>query len=271
MVHKPRPLLLYFAQASLGRGSESGAVLSETLARPAIAIALFGLATSVLSGEARAAGAAYVVDTAEVSEPGACKVESWASAASNRDFFAATSPTCVVNMFRPVELSSQFSRSRAEQEWATTAVPKIKTNLVPSAIGSWGIAISGTAAYDFTTQQNTALAITVPATMRLSNVVRVNLNAGWLWDRGAEQHYATYGVGIDWRTPDNVWTLTAEVFGELGARQDAIGVTEPRFQIGLRWRPVDEFNVDLIYGRNIYGENANWITLATVFRFNADK
>ena len=59
-----------------------------------------------------------------------------------------------------------------------------------------------------------------------------------------------------------------EVFGQLGARQDAIGVTEPRFQVGLRWRPIDDFNIDLIYGRNIYGENANWITLATVVRFH---
>jgi hypothetical protein len=68
--------------------------------------------------------------------------------------------------------------------------------------------------------------------------------------------------------PDNVGTLTAEVFGQLGVRQDAIGVTEPRFQVGLRWRPLEEFSVDPIYGSNIYGENANWITLATVFRFN---
>jgi hypothetical protein len=245
--------------------------LSRASARTAIATALISLAASALSGEARAAGAAYVVDTAEVGEPGSCKVESWASAASNHDFLAATSPACVVNVFRPVELSSQFSRARADEEWATAAAPKVKTNLVPSAIGSWGIAISGTATYDFTAQQNTALAITIPATLRLSNVVRINLNAGWQWDRVAEQHYATYGAAIDWRTPDNVWTLTAEVFGQLGARQDAIGVTEPRFQVGLRWRPIDEFNVDLIYGRNIYGENANWITLATVFRFNAGK
>jgi len=74
----------------------------------------------------------------------------------------------------------------------------------------------------------------------VNNVVRINLNAGWQWDRVAEQHYATYGAGIDWRAPDNVWTLTAEVFGQLGARQDAIGVTEPRFQVGLRRRPIDE-------------------------------
>ncbi|HET7804910.1 MAG TPA: hypothetical protein VFL53_11755 [Pseudolabrys sp.] len=92
--------------------------------------------------EALAAGAAYVVDTAEVSEPGACKVESWASAAGNHDFLAATSPACVVNIFRPVEQSTQFSRARADEEWATAAAPKIKTNLVPTAIGSWGFAIS---------------------------------------------------------------------------------------------------------------------------------
>ena len=235
------------------------------------AVVLMGVAVTAAlwSSEARAAGAAYAVDTAEVGDPVNCKVETWVSTASNHDFFAATTPTCVLPLFRPVEFSTQFSRSRAEEEWASAAIPKLKTNLVPSAIGSWGIALSGAAAYDLNTHENTALFATVPATLRLSNVVRVNLNAGWQWDRLADQHYATYGVGADWRTPDNVWTVTAEMFGQLGARQDAIGVTEPRFQLGLRWRPVDEFNMDLIYGRNLAGENANWITFATVVRFKA--
>jgi hypothetical protein len=226
------------------------------------------MAAALLPGEARAAGAAYAVDTAEVGEPGNCKVESWTSLASNHDFFAATVPTCVVNVFRPVEASVQLSRARADEEWSSAATPKLKTNLVPSAIGSWGVALSGAASYDLSTHQNTALFATIPATLRLSNVVRINLNGGWQWDRVADRHYVTYGAGIDWRTPDNVWTLTAELFGQLGARQEAIGVTEPRFQLGLRWRPVDRFNVDLIYGRNIAGENANWLTLATVVRFS---
>src|SRR4029079_9200900 len=143
-------------------------------------------------------------------------------AASNHDFLAATSPACVVNMFRPFELSSQFSRARADTEWATAAAPKIKTNLVPTAVGSWGFAISGTATYDLTAQQNTALAITVPATLRLSSVVRINLNAGWQWDRVAGQHYATYGAGIDWRTAAHVWTLTGEGFGQRGAPTEGV-------------------------------------------------
>jgi hypothetical protein len=204
-----------------------------------------------------------------VSEVGACKVESWASAASNHDFIAAVSPTCVVDFGRPVEASTQITRARTADEWTSGATPKLKTNIVPTAIGEWGFALSGQAGYDLKTATNSALAVTVPATLRLSNVARINLNAGWLWDRAAEQHYASYGAGFDLRTPDNVWTWTAEVFGVAGRETDTRSVTQPRFQTGIRWRPVDEFNIDLIYGRNIAGEGANWITLATVIRFKA--
>lgn len=237
--------------------------------RKAVVIACVAAVAALHPRDATAAGAAYAVDTAEVSEPGACKVESWISLAANHDVFAATTPTCVLGLFRPIEFSTQISRARADEEWTTTLTPKLKTNLEPSAIGHWGFAVSAQASYDTITRQNTALFVTVPATLRLSEVVRINLNAGWQWDRVADLHYATYGAGLDWRTPDNVWTLTAEVFGQLGAVQDVASLVQPRFQLGLRWRPVDRFNMDLIYGRNITGENSNWITLATVVRVKA--
>jgi hypothetical protein len=218
--------------------------------------------------QARAAGAAYQVDTAEVSEPGSCKVESWVSSADNRDLIASVAPACVVNVFRPVEISAQFSRTRSDGEWGTGAAPKLKTNLVPTALGSWGFAISAIASYDLITKENTAFSVTVPATLRVSNVVRINLNAGWQRDRILNHDYFTYGAGFDWRTPDNVWTITGEVFGQIGAAEaEDRGSVDPRFQLGLRYRPVDAFNVDLIYGRNLTGERANWITLATVVRF----
>jgi hypothetical protein len=35
----------------------------------------------------------------------------------------------------------------------------------------------------------------------------------------------------------------------------------------VRYRPNEIFSVDVIYGRNITGENANWITLGTTIRF----
>jgi hypothetical protein len=223
-------------------------------------------ATVGFSAEGRAAGAAYQVDTAEVSEVGSCKVESWVSSAANHDVIASVSPACVVSVGRPVELSAQFSRFRADDDWGSGVLPKIKTNIIPTAIGSWGVAISATAAYDLINRETAALAVTVPATLRVSNVVRINLNAGWQLDRTTNRNYLTYGAGFDWRTPDNVWTLTGEVFGQAGVAEEP-GVVQPRFQLGLRYRPVDQFNVDLIYGRNLAGERANWITLATVVRF----
>ena len=206
----------------------------------AVATAVCVVAATVgFSTQAHAAGAAYQVDTAEVSEAGSCKVESWVSSAGNHDVIASVSPACVVSMFRPVEVSAQFTRSRADGEWDTGVSPKVKTNIVPTAIGSWGFAISATASYDLITKENTALFVTVPATLRVSNVVRINLNVGWQLDRTTDHNYFTYGAGFDWRTPDNVWTLTGEVFGQAGAAWTSRALIEPRFQLGLRYRPVD--------------------------------
>ncbi len=224
-------------------------------------------AAIVTSSHARAAGAAYAVDTSEVSAEGSCKIETWLSWASNHDFTGVANPSCVVNVGRPVEFSAQISRSHAADEWTTGIAPKAKTKLIPSAIGSFGLAISGQVFYDLITHENTAVNVNVPATLRLSEVVRINVNGGWQWDRILDRHYLTYGLGVDWRTPDNVYTFTAEVFGQAGAAQAVSTVTQPRFQTGLRWRPIDIFSIDFIYGRNVYGENANWFTVATTIRF----
>ncbi len=229
---------------------------------------------------AHAAGGAYQVDTAEVSEAGKCKVEGWVSGASNRDGFSAVAPACVVDVFRPVEVSTQFNRARASDAWASGATPKLKTNLIPTAIGAWGIAASTQASYDLSTGYNTALYATAPATLRLNDTARINLNAGWQWDRLLDRHDLTYGAGFDLRTPNNVWILTGEIFGQLAATRAAIvideappavTIVEPRAQLGLRWRPVDAFGMDLIYGRNLQGENANGITLVTTVRFEVGK
>ena len=223
-------------------------------------------ATIALPRLARAAGGAYQVDTSDVTA-GACKVESWVSSAANRDVIAAVNPACAFAMLRPVEFGMQMTRTRTDDEWSSGMTPKIKANLVPSGIGTFGIAVSTTAGFDPNSRENTSLAFTAPLTMRLSEDVRINLNAGWLLDRTVERHYFTYGASIDWRTHDNLYTFTAEVFGQSGAAEES-SVIRPRFQAGVRWRPIDEFSIDVIYGHNIAGENANWITIDTVIRFS---
>jgi len=230
-----------------------------------LAIAAFAC---VMSARAHAAGTAYGTDTAEVGEVGNCKIESWMSWASNQDFLAITNPSCIVDLSRPVEISAQFQRARSDDEWGSSIAPKFKTNLLPTAIGRFGVAVAGGAMFDMVSRENTGFFAYVPATLRMSEVMRLNLNAGWLWDRAADQHYFTYAAGVDYRTADNMWTLTAEIFGQLGTA-DTASVTQPRFQLGLRWRPVDQISMDVILGRNITGENANWVTFATAIRFPA--
>jgi hypothetical protein len=213
-----------------------------------------------------AAGSAYVVDTAEVGAPGNCKVESWISWADNHDFIASLTPACVVDFGRPVDVSAQVSRSRADGEWTTTVSPKLKTNIVPTAIGRFGFAFSATATIDTISREATQYQLIVPATLRLSDHVRISLNAGWIHDLVLKESFFAYGAGFDWIV-HGPWIVTGEVFGQTG-RFEALGsIVKPRWQAGLRYRPVDAFSVDLIYGRNITGENANWLTLAATLRF----
>src|SRR6266436_7087531 len=226
-------------------------------------------ATAVLaalaSGDAQAANGAYAVDSADISEVGSCKVESWLSTASNTDFSAVANPSCVVNIFRPVELSLLTNRFRSDGDWSTTIAPKAKTNLVPTGIGRFGFSFYAGGQFDALTGENLSAFAVVPATYRLSETMRINLNGGWLWDRTADRHYLTYGVGFDWKFTETLqWTI--EAFGQAGAAERP-SVVRPRFQTGVRYRPNEIFSVDLIYGHHITGENANWITIGTTIRF----
>jgi len=222
-------------------------------------------AVSMLADDARAANGAYAVDAADISEVGSCKVESWISAATNTDFSAVANPSCAVNIFRPVELSLQTLRSRSDGDWSTTIAPKAKTNIAPTGIGRLGFSFFAGGSFDVLTGENLSAFAVVPATFRLSETMRINFNGGWLWDRTADRHYLTYGLGFDWKFTDVLqWTI--EAFGQAGS-SDIASVVRPRFQTGIRYRPNEIFSVDVIYGRNITGENANWITLGTTIRF----
>jgi hypothetical protein len=217
------------------------------------------------SGEAWAANGAYAVDAADISETGSCKVESWLSTATNTDFSAVANPSCVVNVFKPVEVSLQTVRSRSDGDWSTTIAPKAKWNIVPTGIGKLGLSFYAGGSFDAQTGENLSAFAVVPATFRLSETMRINAIAGWLWDRSVDRHYLTYGVGFDWKFTDTLqWTI--EAFGQAGT-SDVPGVIRPRFQSGVRYRPNEIFSVDVIYGHNITGESANWITIGTTIRF----
>ena len=247
-------------------------VAAAALARsPSVSLHLAALAALVIAAAgphpARAAGTAFGVDTAEVGDPGNCKVEAWTSWANNKDGLGTANPSCIFNTFTPTEVSIQALRARSDDEWSTSLTPKAKFKLVPTSIGSFGFAMATGASFDPKSGDTTAVFAYVPATLRLSEVVRINVNAGWQQDRTTDRHLATYGLGLDWRFTQTL-TLTLETFGVAG-RSETPTETQPRFQAGIRYRPVDRFSLDVIYGRNINGENADWITVGTTIRFDA--
>jgi hypothetical protein len=216
------------------------------------------LTLAVHTGPALAAGGAYAVDDAEVGKPGDCKVEMWGSFADNQNRIGVVQPACVFDIFRPVELSAQFLRFRAEGEWGTDLAIKGKTNIIPVEVGQVGLGFIAGAAFDLLTGDNTAIFATVPLTYQPIEPVKLNLNAGVSWDRIEDRAFFLWGAGIDW-TPAERLMLTAEIFGA--------GQNDPRFQAGIRLTPKEWFDIDLIYGRNITGEDANWITVGLTVRF----
>src|SRR3989442_13355677 len=100
-----------------------------------ILVATAAISSLLAAGDAQAANGAYAVDAADISEVGSCKLESWLSAATNTDFSAVANPSCVVDPFKPVELSLLTNRAKSDGEWSTSIQPKATMNFIPTGIG----------------------------------------------------------------------------------------------------------------------------------------
>lgn len=238
-----------------------------------------------LSSQALAAGGAFAVDDSEIGKVGECKVESWASfmTGSPNDFNGTVSPACVVDLGRPVEVGVAVTRSRGDREWATGGDIKGKTNIVSTDNGPIGIGLVGGYAHDFTASQMAGYFLNVPVTLVVNDTFRINANGGYTHEKHeiGSLDLMFWGGGFEWilysakvQESQRSVTLIGEVFGYAGARAvDAEGEKEsgktrdPRGQLGLRFTPQENFDIDVIYGRNIAGEDDNWVTVGLNLRF----
>lgn len=235
---------------------------------------LLAVAHVLAPASAFAAGGAFAVDDSEIDKPGACKVESWASFAGNHDFIAAVAPACVVKLGIPIEFGAQYQRSRSDSAWGTSGTLKAKTNLIPAEGNAFGLGLSGGTSWNLISGANTGGFINVPITLQLRDSFKINLNTGWMYDTPSKIGYVTWGAGFEWNFVKQV-TLIGEVYGQDGrlvtpdidAAPSNNSVREPRSQLGLRFTPKENVDFDVIWGRNITGENANWVTLGVNLRF----
>lgn len=239
-------------------------------------VLLVFLCSFAAPGTALAAGGAYAVDDSEIGKPGDCKVESWLSHAFNKagDIVATTSPACVVNLGHPVEVGGQYQRTRADTEWGTSAGAKAKTTIISAETNKIGIGLAGAVNFDLLTHQASSYSINVPVTLQITEQFRINVNGGYLHENKGDLDWTTWGVGFEWNFVKPI-TLIAELYGQRGrlaeAEPDAAPTPESirglRSQAGLRFTPQDKVDLDLIYGRNITGENTHWFTIGLNVRF----
>ena len=239
--------------------------------KPVVRLAATFAGLMLMSAAAHAAGGAFLVDDAAVDDPFSCKIESSASMASNQAFLGVTTPACVLPLFKPTEVGVNIIRTRQpDGDWGTGVLPKFKMNILPVETGKFGLAISAGSLFNVLTGEYAASFVNVPVTYTFSESFKVNLNAGWIYERPNDQHFVSYGAGFEW-IPLKHLTLIGEVFGVVTQNPEARTVVDPRFQLGLRITPIDTMDFDVIYGRNIGGENANWITVGLNVRFPAPK
>jgi hypothetical protein len=236
----------------------------------AIVPAAFMLAT-VLSSESTWAAGAFVVEDADVDHPGACKIETWVSAAANGDRIGALNTGCVFDFGHPVEISPKFQRQRSSGVWESDLSLQGKTNILPTGIGRFGVALQGGPEFDLVSGQFSSAFINVPATYQFDERFKIHLNGGVNYERETDRYWLTWGAAFEWKFAEpQPFTLIGEVFGQSG-HSDPLqpGLNEPRAQIGLRYSPIETVDFDVIYGRNVTGETSNWITVGINVRFNA--
>jgi hypothetical protein len=207
-------------------------------------------------------GGAYYVDDAEIGKIGSCEIESWSSFAANGDRIAVFSPACVINPGRPVEVGTNLVDVRFDGREDVLATLTAKTVPIPIGRTGFGLAIAGALIYDPLNQTGSGLILNVPVTFEFNKDFRLNINFGAQYYSGGDPHglFATAGAGVSWTFVPH-WSVISEVFALMGP-----GQTNPRFQTGLRYSPTKDIDCDVIYGRNLLGEGANWITVGLTVR-----
>jgi hypothetical protein len=205
-------------------------------------------------------GGAYYVDDAEIGKVGSCEIETWSSFASNADRISVFSPACVFNLGVPVELGTNIVNTRSDGDPGLPISLTAKTVPLPIGSGPFGLAIAGAVVYDNINHSATGAILNVPITFDFGKTFRFNVNVGAQYNQDPNTLYLTGGAGFSWNFVKQ-WSFISEVFAIVGP-----GQSNPRFQSGIRYSPNKDVDWDVIYGRNLTGEGANWITLALTVR-----
>ncbi|KMT52846.1 hypothetical protein [Pseudomonas fildesensis] len=228
-----------------------------------IGLTLVSLLLIAVFSTAHAAGGSYGVDDGAINAPGACNVDAW-YAANRHDGSThneTLSPACTFSAMPWVQWGAALSRATNTGEGETQISPQLKAQLLSRQDLGLEMAISAGAHFALDRQHAFDGAdFSVPLTWQPWEPLRLNLNAGWThaYNDGEQKHRLTWGTGFEYRVAQSL-TLIAERYGQEGG--DQAWQAGPRFHVG------QFVDVDLVVGRSLIGDRAQWLTTGATVRF----
>lgn len=228
-----------------------------------IGVSLGAVLLIALFSKAHAAGGAYVVDDGAINAPGECNVDAWYSADrhAGSTHNATLSPACTFSAMPWMQWGATLSRAADAGTGETQVSPQVKAQLLSREDLGLELAIAAGAHIALDRQHAFDGAdFNLPLTWQAMDALRLNLNAGWnhAYNDGAQQHRLTWGTGFEYQLAEGL-TLIAERYGQAGGEQ--------AWQAGPRFHIFKLFDVDVVVGRSLIGERAQWLTTGATLRF----
>lgn len=205
---------------------------------------------------AHPSGGPYVVDDADVIDPGTCQMETWYARRSASSDQAALAPGC---HFAGAEWSLFGLAARNDGERSRSIAVQGKWLLRPLHTGGPGVALVVGGGAESRAGRLSELFAYLPLSLEPVDGLRLHANLGGLRDRDAAQWATTWGAGFDWSLLPRLHLLGERFGDDRGDRG---------WQLGLR--PVlieDALHLDLVLGRHIDGIRGDWWTLGAVWAF----
>jgi len=159
----------------------------------ALGLAVLALALPPLAGKL---GGPYFIEDAEIGPVGSCETEQWAASAHNGDHIYVASPACVVGLGAPVEIGASLFNFRSDGVVDPVVALSAKTVPIPlpgGGLPGFGLALSGTIAWDMNTKSLSNLFINIPLSYDFSPTLRLNVNVGALYNADPSLLIATAG------------------------------------------------------------------------------
>ncbi|MCC5980645.1 MAG: hypothetical protein JJU26_02885 [Oceanicaulis sp.] len=219
----------------------------------ALALSLSAIPTAFANG------GPYAVDDAGIATPGKFKLEAWSSFANNGDRVYLVSPGFTLEALPFIEFELTAESRRADGEWATTFAPAAKIALRDIDEHGYGLALSIGSGHAGVIRNADTLYAVVPLSVPVNDRLNLHFNAGVERDLTENETVGVWGMAAQVMATDRL-ELIGEVFGAENDR--------PGWQAGIRPYVFDgNVALEIVYGRNLDGERADWLTLGLSFEF----